>query len=119
NCSENQRTGDWIEEEGRNEALIDRSIFEYEQENLRARHRPRQNGKFSLFAGLLKGGECGKSLTIRATNAKHPKQIYACKTYSTYGKNHCTQHRVEYDVLYKLVLDQIRECAQAALQDEE
>ena len=105
--------------EGRHEALIDRSSFEVVQEKLRARQRPRQNGKVSLFAGLLKCGECGKSLTIRATNAKHPKQIYACKTYNTYGKNHCTQHRVEYDVLYKLVLDQIRECAQAALQDEE
>ena len=105
--------------EGRHEALIDRSSFEVVQEKLRARQRPRQNDEVSLFAGLLKCGECGKSLTIRATNAKRPKQIYACKTYNAYGKNHCTQHRVEYDVLYKLVLNQIRECAQAALQDEE
>ena len=114
-----KRPEDWIVVEGQHEALIDRNSFEVVQEKLRARQRPRQNGEVSLFAGLLKCGECGKSLTIRATNAKHPKQIYACKTYNTYGKNHCTQHRVEYDVLYKLVLDQIRECAQAALQDEE
>ena len=32
-----------------------------------------------LFAGLLKCGECGKALTIRATNAKHPQQIYAAR----------------------------------------
>ena len=113
------RPEDWIVVEGQHEALIDRSSFEVVQEKLRARQRPRQNGEVSLFAGLLKCGECGKSLTIRATNAKHPKQIYACKTYNAYGKNHCTQHRVEYDVLYKLVLDQIRECAQAVLQDED
>ena len=37
-------------------------------------------------------GECGKSLTIRYTNDKHPKQIYSCKTYNAYGKQHCTQH---------------------------
>ena len=114
-----KRPEDWIVVEGQHEALIDRNSFEVVQEKLRARQRPRQNGKVSLFAGLLKCGECGKSLTIRATNAKRPKQIYACKTYNAYGKNHCTQHRVEYDVLYKLVLNQIRECAQAALQDEE
>ena len=113
-----KRPEDWIVVEGQHEALIDRSSFEVVQEKLRARQRPRQNGKASLFAGLLKCGECGKSLTIRVTNAKRPKQIYACKTYNAYGKNHCTQHRVEYDVLYKLVLDQIQECAQAALQDE-
>ena len=33
----------------------------------------------------------------RYTNDKHPKQIYSCKTYNAYGKQHCTQHRVEYD----------------------
>ena len=75
-----KRPEDWIVVEGRHEALIDRSSFEVVQEKLRARQRPRQNGKVSLFAGLLKCGECGKSLTIRATNAKHRKQIYACKT---------------------------------------
>ena len=62
---------------------------------------------------------CGKSLTIRTTHAKHPQQIYACKTYGAFGKNHCSQHRVEYDTLYHLVLNKIRECARAALTDGE
>ena len=114
-----KRPEDWIVVEGRHEVLIDRSSFEVVQEKLRTRQRPRQNGEVSLFAGLLKCGECGKSLTIRATNAKHPKQVYACKTYNAYGKNHCTQHRIEYDTLYQLVLEEIRACAQAALRDEE
>src|SRR5699024_8925306 len=82
-----KRPEDWIVVEGQHEALIDRNSFEVVQEKLRARQRPRQNGKVSLFAGLLKCGECGKSLTIRATNAKRPKQIYACKTYNTYGED--------------------------------
>ena len=29
-------------------------------------------------------------LTIRYTNEKHPQQIYSCKTYNAFGKNHCT-----------------------------
>ena len=49
---------------------------------------------------------------IGAIGDKRPEQIYACKTYNAYGKNHCSQYRVEYDVLYKPVLDQIRECAE-------
>ena len=72
-----------------------------------------------IFSGKIKCGECGKSLTIRTTHAKHPQQIYACKTYGAFGKNHCTQHRVEYDTLYHLVLNKIRECAKAALTDGE
>ena len=50
----------------------------------------------------------GKSLTVRYTNAKYPQQIYSCKTYNAFGKNHCTQHRIDYDTLYNHVLRKIR-----------
>ena len=110
---------DWIVVEQRHEPLIDCKSFAIVQDKLKSRQRPRQNGETSLFAGLIKCGECGKSLTIRTTHAKHPQQIYACKTYGAFGKNHCTQHRVEYDTLYHLVLNKIRECASAALMDGE
>ena len=59
----------------------------------------------------------GKSLTVRYTNAKYPQQIYSCKTYNAFGKNHCTQHRIDYDTLCSHVLRKIRECARAALMD--
>ena len=105
--------------EQRHEPLIDRKSFAIVQDKLKSCQRPRQNGETSLFAGLIKCGECGKSLTIRTTHAKHPQQIYACKTYGAFGKTHCSQHRVEYDTLYRLVLNKIRECARAALIDGE
>ena len=110
---------DWIVVEQRHEPLIDRKSFAIVQDKLKSRQRPRQNGETSLFAGLIKCGECGKSLTIRTTHAKHPQQIYACKTYGAFGKTHCSQHRVEYDTLYRLVLNKIRECASTALMDGE
>ena len=110
---------DWIVVEQRHEPLIDRKSFAIVQDKLKSRQRPRQNGETSLFAGLIKCGEGGKSLTIRTTHAKHPQQIYACKTYGAFGKTHCSQHRVEYNTLYRLVLNKIRECASAALMDGE
>ena len=39
--------------------------------------------------------------------------------YNAFGKNHCTQHRIDYDTLYSHVLRKIRECARAALMDGE
>ena len=36
-------------------------------------------------------------------------------TYNKFGKQHCTQHRIDYDFLYQLVLSKIREAAQAAM----
>ena len=110
---------DWIVVEGQHEPLIDRMSFDIVQNKLKSRQRPGQTNEISLFAGLIKCGECGKSLTVRYTNAKHPQQIYSCKTYNAFGKNHCTQHRIDYDTLYSHVLRKIRECARAALMDGE
>ena len=110
---------DWIVVEGQHEPLIDRMSFDIVQNKLKSRQRPGQTNEISLFTGLLKCGECGKSLTIRYTNAKHPQRIYSCKTYNAFGKNHCTQHRIDYDTLYSHVLRKIRECARAALMDGE
>lgn len=115
----NKRPEDWIVVEGQHEALIDRQSFDLVQANLKSRQRPRENGELSIFAGLIKCGECGKALTIRSTNARNPVLIYSCKTYNAFGKNHCTQHRIEYDTLYAIVLRKIQECAKAALMDGE
>ena len=110
---------DWIVVGGQHEPLVDKKSFDIVQEKLKSRQRPRNTGEISLFAGLIKCGECGKSLTVRMTNDKHPKQIYSCKTYNAYGKNHCSQHRIDLDTLSTLVLHKIRECANAALVDGE
>ena len=110
---------DWIVVEGQHEPLVDKKSLDMVQEKLKSRQRPRNTGEISLFAGLIKCGECGKSLTVRMTNDKHPKQIYSCKTYNAYGKNHCSQHRIDLDTLSTLVLHKIRECANAALVDGE
>ncbi|MEY8258961.1 recombinase family protein [uncultured Oscillibacter sp.] len=110
-----KKPDEWIVVEGMHEPIISPEDFETVQSKVRSRQRPRGDGNFSLFAGLIRCGECGKALTIRKTNAKRPIDIYACVTYNRYGKGHCTQHRVEYDALYQQVLEKIRECAAAAL----
>lgn len=114
-----KKPSEWIVVEGMHEPIISPQDFELVQVKLRSRQRPRDNGNISLFAGLIRCGECGKALTIRKTNAKHPIDIYACVTYNRFGKHHCTQHRVEFDVLYEQVLQKIKECAAAALCDGE
>lgn len=114
-----KKPDEWIIVEGMHEPIISPQDFEVVQSKMQARQRPRDNGNFSLFAGLIKCGECGKALTIRRTNAKHPQEIYACVTYNRFGKGHCTQHRVEFDALYQQVLEKIRECAAAAIGDGE
>lgn len=113
-----KKAHEWIIVENQHEPIIDRQTFDIVQTKIKKRQHPRNKDNFSLFSGLIKCGECGKALTIRKTNAKYPKDIYSCVTYNKFGKEHCTQHRVDYDVLYQLVLDRIKLLAKAALADE-
>ena len=110
---------DWIIVEGMHDPIISQDTFDVVQEKIKSRQRPLSDGEFSLFAGLIKCGECGKALTIRKTNAKNPMDIYASVTYNKHGKHHCTQHRVEYDQLYEICLEEIRDLAQKAIDEEE
>lgn len=113
-----KRPEDWIVVEDMHEPIVSKAIFETVQSKTKARKRPGMDEQYSLFAGIIKCKECGKALTIRKTNAKHPIQIYSCVTYNKFGCNHCTQHRVEYDELYSIILGEIRALARTALKDE-
>ena len=109
---------EWIIVEGMHEPIIDRETFDLVQEKVKSRKRPTSDGKFSLFAGLLKCGQCGSTMRVRLTNQKERIRIYSCSKYARYGVKHCTQHRIDYDVLYDIVLREIRSYARHALADE-
>lgn len=51
-------------------------------------------------------------------NAEAKTRILTCAKYNKYGVAHCSQHRLELDTLYQIVLEQIRTCAALALADE-
>ena len=110
---------DWIIVEGMHEPLVDREIYDMVQEKVVSRKRPDAWGNFSLFAGMVKCGQCGSTLNIRRANAKGNERIYTCSKYNKYGVAHCSQHRISYDTLYNIVLEEIRKCARQALSDEQ
>lgn len=108
-----KKPDEWIIIENCHEPIVDKNTFMIVQSKMQSRTRPRSTGEFSLFAGILKCGECGKSLTYRESRPnKEPIPIYCCKTYNAYGKGHCTQHRVPMQLLKDKVLSVIRDYAQ-------
>ena len=110
---------EWIVVEGMHEPLIDRETYDIVQEKAENRKRPDAFGNFSLFAGILKCGQCGSALSIRRASPKTSDKVYTCSKYNKYGVAHCTQHKIAYDTLYDLVLEEIRKCARQALSDEQ
>jgi DNA invertase Pin-like site-specific DNA recombinase len=112
-----KKPDEWVLVEGTHDPIIDKTTFDIVQEKLKYRQRPRGNGEFSLYAGLIRCGECGKALTHRYASGREPRAVYCCKTYNAFGMGHCTQHRIVEEDLSKIVLDKIRDCAKAAAID--
>lgn len=106
-----KKPDEWIVVENCHEPLVDKASFQMIQDKLKSRTRPRNNGRFSFFAGLIRCGDCGKALLYRESNSKDRTPIYACKTYTAYGKHHCSQHRIEEQELKDYVLRTVREAA--------
>lgn len=110
---------EWITIENCHEPLIERPIFDLVQEKVKHRKRPDAWGNYSIFAGILKCGQCGNSMNIRRANTNSNERIYTCSKYNKLGVAHCSQHRMKYDTLYEIVLEQIRSYGKKALADEQ
>lgn len=113
-----KKPDEWVVVENTHEAIVDKATFTIVQNKIKSRKRDISGQQPSLFAGLIKCSECGKSLTFRYSVAHCPTPIYACVTYTKFGKRHCTQHRVEQEALKKMVLKKIRSLAKKAIADD-
>lgn len=114
-----KKAEEWIVVEDMHEPVIDRETFELVQGKVKSRKRPDAWGNFGIFAGLLKCGQCGSAMNVRITNSKAKEKIFTCSKYNKYGVSHCSQHRIKYDVLYNIVLEQTRRYARLALENEQ
>jgi len=114
-----KKPDEWIVVEDVHEPLISREIFDLVQEKIDTRKRPDAWGNYSIFAGILKCGQCGSPMNIRRANQKGNERIYTCSRYNKYGVAHCSQHRIKYDALYNIVHEQIQRSAKQALENED
>jgi hypothetical protein len=93
------------------EAIIDQATWEKVQKLLTQRHRtPDLTTNMNVFAGHLKCADCGRAMA----KLSYPKKAgieyrFCCGNYKKNGKNYCSQHMIQYDILKGIVLEDIRQ----------
>lgn len=101
---------EWIIAENCHEPIITKELWDTVHRILSAKHRPAKNGEVQMFAGLLYCADCGHCLTYsqkqRADGTYHGS--YSCWMYKTHGKEYCASHYITFDVIYDIVLTDIR-----------
>ncbi len=100
---------DYIIVENTHEAIIDRDTFNYIQTLLPKNVKRPEKKRFYLLDGLLYCGDCKHRITIRYQN-KTGRSYTSCDYYRTYSKYHvCTTHTNNYEILEKIILDNIKD----------
>lgn len=101
---------DWIIIKGTHEAIIDEETWNTTQKLLKRRTRELDlNSNMSIFAGFLKCGDCGRALCKKNMVSHGKKYVrYQCGTYVRSGREFCTPHGINHEVLEAIVLDDLR-----------
>jgi DNA invertase Pin-like site-specific DNA recombinase len=93
--------------ENTHEALVDESTFEIANKMVKVKKKRAKDGQAHIFTGLLKCGDCGKSMVYNTTSKSNPYAFYACSNSKRNGKQACSYHYTRYDHLYEVILQDI------------
>ena len=100
--------------QGKHEAIIERSLWEYIQHK-QSLHRTRKNsGKQSLFSGVLRCGDCGSNLHYHFNQVNPSIEYYNCSNYMGNRGTCSDTHYIRLDVLSDKVLDELQRLLKAA-----
>ena len=105
---------EWIITPNTHEAIINEDLWNYVQKCLDVRKRVQRNGEPQLFSGFIKCADCGYAL---AYSRRYGTEYYSCGLHRRKGKEICSQHYINKQVLIEVVLNDIRKHAQMAVDD--
>lgn len=101
---------EWITVENMHEPIIDKELFEKAQKLRKVDTRVQNDGKLSIWAGILKCADCGHAMNKKSCkNAKGSiYEYYICSTYRKKSSKLCTKHTLKLEELNKAVLETIK-----------
>lgn len=100
---------DWIIVCNTHDAIVDEDCFDTVQRLMKSRSCKGKNGFVNMFSGLVKCADCGRNMSSTGTRKQGSPACLCCGGYKLYGKEKCSNHHIDYNVLYNVVLTVIRQ----------
>lgn len=99
---------DWICVENTHTPLVDKETWEIVRKKMQSRARKREKGFVNIFSGIAKCADCGHNMTTVPSRKKGTVCNLACGSYKSRGKEVCSNHFIDYGLLYNIVLQEIK-----------
>lgn len=104
----NRPKEEWVIVKNTHKPIVDKETFDIVKSHS-LRRTCEKKGKFTnIFSGIAKCMDCKKNMSAVSSRKKGSQANLVCSKYKLYGKNECTNHFIDYDELYNIVLESIR-----------
>lgn len=100
---------EWIEVPNTHEPLITQEIYDAVRNRCISRRRPPKTGFVNIFSGIARCADCGRSMTTSPTRKKGQQYNLSCGGYKSYGIKECSNHFISYNLLYDVVLRELKQ----------
>lgn len=100
---------EWIVVKNTHEPIVDEKVFEIVRSKVHKRTNNKKGEFNNLFSGLAKCSDCGRNMSSTISRKKGCSANLVCGGYKGYGISECTNHFIDYDELYQVVLNKVRE----------
>ncbi len=98
---------DWIVVPDMHTPLVSQALFDRARRAVGVRRRPAKGTFQNVFAGLVFCADCGRAMSLSASNKKGARYNLACGQYKLNGRDACSNHFMDYDALYQVVLQEL------------
>lgn len=100
---------EWIVAYNMHEPLITQETFEnVRKRSVSRRINPKTNFS-NVFSGIAKCVDCGRNMSTTGSRRKDSLYNLVCGGYKLYGSRECSNHFIDYNLLYKIVLQELKQ----------
>ncbi len=110
---------EWIVVENMHEAIISQETFDRVRKRCVARGSPRKTDFINIFSGIAVCGDCGRNMSTVGTRRQGSAYNLSCGGYKLRGKRQCTNHYIDYKLLYDIVLKELQQMVSLSKQEQD
>lgn len=99
---------EWKIVKNKHEAIITKEQFDNVRKRVEGRINKRKSNFKNIFSGIAKCADCGKNMSTTGTRKKGAVANLVCGGYKLYGSKECTNHFIDYETLYNIVLEELK-----------
>lgn len=107
-ATKTKNANEWIEVKNTHDPIITDEMFDMARQRCIARRKPPNKDFKNIFSGIAKCADCNRNMTTAPTKKKGCTYNLCCGGYKTYGAKECSNHFIDYDLLYHTILEELR-----------